>query len=107
MRGGIPDTYEFNRLLPNLDHVFAQWEQNIFGCQPALLFSKELPDAFFSELFDMGYAAYYPMIALTVFYYFIWRYKEFERVSFILLASFFYLLCSVYICSCGWSYVLL
>mgnify|MGYP000922799585 FL=1 len=84
-----PDTYEFNRLLPNLDHVFAQWEQNIFGCQPALLFSKELPDAFFSELFDMGYAAYYPMIALTVFYYFIWRYKEFERVSFILLASFF------------------
>ncbi|MBF1514279.1 MAG: phosphatase PAP2 family protein [Prevotella pallens] len=84
-----PDTYEFNRLLPNLDYVFAQWEQNIFGCQPALLFSKELPDAFFSELFDMGYAAYYPMIALTVFYYFIWRYKEFERVSFILLASFF------------------
>ena len=32
-----PDTYEFNRLLPNLDYVFAQWEQNIFGCQPALL----------------------------------------------------------------------
>lgn len=84
-----PDTYEFNRLLPNLDHVFAQWEQNIFGYQPALLFSKELPDAVFSELFDMGYAAYYPMIALTVFYFFIWRYKEFERVAFIMLASFF------------------
>ena len=49
-----PDTYEFNRLLPNLDHVFAQWEQNIFGYQPALLFSKELPDAVFSELFDIG-----------------------------------------------------
>ena len=84
-----PDTYEFNRLLPNLDHVFAQWEQNIFGYQPALLFSKELPDAVFSELFDMGYAAYYPMIALTVFYFFIWRYKEFERVAYIMLASFF------------------
>ena len=37
----------------------------------------------------MGYAAYYPMIALTVFYFFIWRYKEFERVAFIMLASFF------------------
>ena len=84
-----PDTYEFNRLLPNLDHVFATWEQNLFGFQPALLFAKELPDAVFSELFDMGYAAYYPMIALTVFYYFIWRYKEFERVAFIMLASFF------------------
>lgn len=84
-----PDTFEFNRLLPNLDHLFAQWEQNIFGCQPALLFSKELPDAIFSELFDMGYAAYYPMIALTVFYYFICRYQEFERVAFIMLSSFF------------------
>ena len=84
-----PDTYEFNRLFPNLDHLFAQWEQNWFGMQPALLFSKELPDVIFSELFDMGYAAYYPMIALTVFYYFIWQYKEFERVAFIMLASFF------------------
>lgn len=35
-----PDTYELNRLLPNLDHVFAAAEQNIFGCQPALLFVK-------------------------------------------------------------------
>ena len=33
-----PDTYEINRMLPNLDHVFAQWEQDMFGCQPALLF---------------------------------------------------------------------
>lgn len=84
-----PDTYEFNRLFPNLDHLFAQWEQAWFGCQPALHFSKELPDAVFSELFDMGYAAYYPMIALTVFYYFIYKYQEFERVAFIMLASFF------------------
>ena len=29
-----PDTYELNRMLPNLDYVFAQWEQNLFGCQP-------------------------------------------------------------------------
>lgn len=84
-----PDTYEFNRLFPNLDHVFARWEQDWFGMQPALLFSKELPDALFSELFDMGYAAYYPMIALTVFYYFIWRYNEFERAAFIVLSAFF------------------
>ena len=48
-----PDTYEFNRLLPNLDHVFAQWEQNIFGCQPALLFSKELPFSANFSIWDM------------------------------------------------------
>ena len=53
-----PDTFEINRHLPNLDHVFATWEQHLFGCQPALLFSKALPGHLFSELFDMGYAAY-------------------------------------------------
>ncbi len=84
-----PDTYELNRLFPNLDHIIARWEQAWFGCQPALYFAKELPDILFSELFDMGYAAYYPMIALTVMYYFIFRYKEFHRVAFIILTSFF------------------
>ena len=33
-----PDTYELNRVLPNLDHLFAGWEQTLFGCQPSLLF---------------------------------------------------------------------
>ncbi|WP_019036056.1 phosphatase PAP2 family protein [Prevotella amnii] len=84
-----PDTYELNRCFPNMDHVFASIEQSIFGCQPALLFSKWLSGAVFSELFDMGYAAYYPMIALTALYYFGWHYKEFERCVFIILASFF------------------
>lgn len=84
-----PDTYEINRVLPNLDHIFAAWEQNWFGMQPALEFSKALSHPIFSELFDMGYAAYYPMIGLTVLYYFFAHYKSFERASFILLASFF------------------
>lgn len=84
-----PDTYEINRHFPNLDHVFAAVEQSLFGCQPALLFSEKLSSPIFSELFDMGYAAYYPMIALTIFYYFVYRYQEFERATFILLASFF------------------
>lgn len=84
-----PDTYEFNRMMPNLDHLFAAWEQSWFDCQPALLFSQKMPGAFFSELFDMGYASYYPMIALGVVYYFGWRYHEFERASFIVMGSFF------------------
>ena len=84
-----PDTFEINRHLPNLDHVFATWEQHLFGCQPALLFSKALPGHLFSELFDMGYAAYYPMIAATAVYYFGWKYREFNRAAFIILASFF------------------
>ena len=76
-----PDIYEINRVLPNLDHVFATLEQTLFGCQPALLFHEWLPSPWFSEAFDMGYFSYYPMIALTVFYYFFYRPREFERAS--------------------------
>ncbi len=84
-----PDTYELNRLLPNLDHVFATAEQSIFGCQPALLFCEKMPWPVVSELMDMGYASYYPMIVLAAVYYFIWKYSEFQRATFVILASFF------------------
>ena len=84
-----PDIYEFNRVLPNLDHFFATAEQTLFGCQPALLFHQWLPSPLFSEAFDMGYFSYYPMIALTVFFYFFCRPQEFERASTVVMLSFF------------------
>ena len=84
-----PDTYEINRMFPNLDHIFAEWEQDLFGCQPALLFAKAMPWAVVSELMSMGYFMYYPMIAIIVFYYFFCGYSESERASFVILASFF------------------
>ena len=84
-----PDIYEINSMFPNLDHLFAGWEQQLFGCQPALVFCHIIPSHIFSELMDMGYASYYPMIAAVTLYYFIWKYHEFERASFIILTSFF------------------
>ena len=84
-----PDTYEINRMLPNLDHLFAQWEQDLFGCQPALLFCKAMPWPVVSELMSLGYAAYYPMIVVVVVYYFACRYNEYERAAFVVLAAFF------------------
>ena len=33
-----PDTYEINRMFPNLDHLFCHWEQQLFGFQPAISF---------------------------------------------------------------------
>lgn len=93
-----PDTYEINRMFPNLDHIFAGWEQNLFGCQPALLFAKALPWAVVSELMSMGYFMYYPMIALVTFYYFFCRYYEAERAAFVMLTSFFiYYLIYIYV----------
>lgn len=84
-----PDTYELNRLLPNLDHVFAQWEQNLFGCQPSLLFSQVVPYGWFSELMCLGYVSYFPLIATVTLYYFFKRYKEFQLATFVILTSFF------------------
>jgi len=84
-----PDTYELNRTLPNLDHVFASWEQTLFGCQPALLFSQKVSWGWFSELMCMGYVSYFPLMAVLLLYYFVKRYEEFEKAAFVILASFF------------------
>ena len=84
-----PDTYEFNRLFPNIDHLFAHAEQALFGCQPAIEFSARCPSLWASEAFNMGYFAYYPMIAAVVLFYFFARYGEFGRTAFVVLASFF------------------
>ena len=84
-----PDTFDLNRILPNLDHYFAAYEQWMFGCQPALLFSQAISHPVFSELMHLGYASYFPLIALVSLYYFFFRYKEFNRTVFIILTAFF------------------
>ena len=84
-----PDTYELNRLFPNLDHHFAAYEQWLCGCQPALLFSQAISHPVLSELMHLGYASYFPLIALVSLFYFFLRYKEFDRTVFIILTSFF------------------
>lgn len=84
-----PDTYELNRMLPNLDHVFAGWEQSLFGCQPSLLFSQKVPWGWFSELMCLGYVSYFPLMLIVYLYYFIKRYHEFQMTAFVILGSFF------------------
>ena len=84
-----PDTFELNRIFPNLDHIFAAAEQSLFGCQPALLFAEALPHPFFSELMYLGYSSYFFLMVVVVLYYFFRRYNEFQRTAFVILASFF------------------
>ena len=84
-----PDTYELNRVFPNLDHLFAGWEQTLFGCQPALVFSEVCHWPVVSELLTVGYVSYYPLFVGITLFYFFWRYDHFERTSFIILTSFF------------------
>lgn len=84
-----PDTFEFNRFFPNLDHVFAMTEQFFFGGQPAVWFCNTFPHLWVSEAFNMGYFAYYPMILIVTLFYFIYRFELFEKMSFVLVTSFF------------------
>lgn len=83
-----PDTYEINRMFPNLDHIFAGWEQSLFGFQPALVFAKNFHWVIISELMDMGYFMYYPMMAIVAYYYFFCKHAEFERTTFVIYTSF-------------------
>lgn len=84
-----PDTYEVNKVLPNLDHVFAGLEQQMFSCQPSLLFSQYCPWGWFSELMCLGYVSYFPLMVSLLLYYFFRRYEEFGMASFVLITSFF------------------
>ena len=84
-----PDTFEFNRIFPNLDHVFASAEQWLFNGQPAVWFCLRFPQMWVSEPFNMGYFFYYPMILIVVVWYFIYRFELFEKLSFVLVTSFF------------------
>ena len=42
--------------------MVAQWEQQLFGCQPSVLFMEKLPWLAVSELFYASYFSYYVMI---------------------------------------------
>jgi membrane-associated phospholipid phosphatase len=84
-----PDTFDLNRIFPNLDHIFAAAEQSVFGCQPALLFAERLPNPVVSELMYLGYSSYFLLVAAVAVYYFFRRYDEFLRTAFVILASFF------------------
>ncbi len=84
-----PDTYEFCQIFPNLDHLFATADLTLFGSQPSLTFHEMMPSKLWSELFHMGYFAYYPMIALTVLVPLFTDCSRFGRTAFVVMASFF------------------
>ena len=83
-----PDTYEINRIIPVLDHVFAAMDEHLFGFQPALLFAEAVPYPIVSELMNMGYFFYFALLAIVPFHYFFLRYEDFERCVFIILGGF-------------------
>ncbi len=84
-----PDTFEINRLFPSHDHIFAQWDQAWFGCQPSLRFSQILPQWWVSELFCLGYFSYFPMIWVLVAWFAFRLPEHLSRIAFTLLTGFY------------------
>ena len=83
-----PDIYEFCSRFQNLDPIFAEADQLIFGFQPSLEFSRALSEKFWSEAFHMGYFAYYPMIFATALLPLLVDKKKFAEYAFVILATF-------------------
>jgi len=84
-----PETFDINRMIPNYDYLLAGLEQSIFNSQPALLFSQHFTQRWFSEILNMGYLAYYPLIIGTSMYFYLTNKKAFEQFFFVVLFSFF------------------
>lgn len=84
-----PETYDFCSQLPYKDHWFAATDQQLFGCQPSLLFAEALPQTLCSEAFNMGYYAYYYMMAAVIIYYLLRLPDDYNRATTIFLGSFF------------------
>ncbi len=84
-----PDIYNIAGLMPSRDHLLAQADQLLFGCQPSVLFSQILSGSFWNELFKLGYFSYYLMIIGIVLLVIVWRPRRFDRVTFIFMTTFF------------------
>ena len=97
-----PDIYNFSRVMPDMDHIFALFDQQMFGCQPSIMLSQWLPGFFWRELFNMGYFSYYLMIIAIVVWATFVHYRRFDRTTTIVLCSFlFYYLIFLFIESAG------
>ena len=96
------DIYNFAKLMPNMDPLFAQADQWLFGCQPAVVFSQILSGKFWSELFYLGYFSYYMMIVIIVLYTMVWRFRNFDHITSILFCTFmFYFVVFLFLQSAG------
>lgn len=84
-----PDIYHFSSFMPSVDHWLAAADQAICGCQPALAFRETFSGVVWNELFNLGYFSYFPMIAALVILVIVKRPRRFDRVTFILMCSFF------------------
>ncbi len=83
------ETASLNQLFfPPIDAHLLELDQKLFGFQPSLVFSEKLNQAFFSELFFMGYFSYYLMPIAILVYLYIKFPEKIQEFAFYLIGSF-------------------
>lgn len=88
-----PDTYELNKQFACHDHLVAEAEQALFGCQPTLLFSQQFASKVVSELMYFGYYSYYLFFVVTLFVIYFRHYRQLERAALLVFGGFFLCYC--------------
>ncbi len=78
----------------NLDYIFMQIDQKVFGFQPALMFSKVYHRYWLSELLNFAYLSFLFMPLFVGILFYRYRKQHFEKVIFTIVTSFliFYIL---------------
>ena len=89
------ETGSLNRMFfkDYLDPLVARWEQQIFGCQPSVLFMEKFPWVALSELFYISYFSYYIMIGGVGIALFIRSRRQFFH--YVSVVSFLFYVCYV------------
>jgi membrane-associated phospholipid phosphatase len=87
--GNENDALPHSIFTPNIDGLLNRLDITIFGCAPAMEFSKTFPQTIVSEIMYFGYFAYF-LIFLSVFiYFFFLKPEKAEKAMFGCLCSFF------------------
>lgn len=85
-----PETYYINSFLsPNLDELFMQADELLFGGQGSIAFSRLMPWAWLNELMNFAYLSFYFIIALTVLACYRAAKATGYKAAFVILFSFF------------------
>ena len=63
-----PETFYFNRYFGNFDFLLAGADHKMFGYQPSWDFALAYPQRWFSELMNMGYISFFPILIITCLY---------------------------------------
>jgi len=84
------ETFYFSDILfHNEDLFFYNLDAKLFGCQPSIVFSQMLPQAWFSELMYFGYFCLYIFLFGVPLWFWFRKKEHFDRVVFVLMLSIF------------------